>query len=138
MPFEGQAVPAHLNLRCANCNYLLTGLKNRICPECGEPFDPLETYQKNIKSTWEFHFTYQRPLWQYILIGVSLLPALVLYVGLGIRFGFWIYISVAWFIACALVTAVVYVMGRYFDWRGPTFWIALIYLWGVLALRVAL
>lgn len=27
-------------LRCPRCEYILTGLPERRCPECGEPFDP--------------------------------------------------------------------------------------------------
>ncbi len=33
------ANPLHL---CPNCNYNLTGLTSRICPECGETFDVLD------------------------------------------------------------------------------------------------
>ncbi len=30
-------------MRCATCDYDLTGLSANCCPECGSPFDPIES-----------------------------------------------------------------------------------------------
>ncbi len=138
MPWEGQAIPEHLNLRCTQCGYSLTGLKNRICPECGKPFDPLATYQQNIKSTWEFHFSYQRPLWQYVALGVSLLPAWLLYVIAGWMSGGKVFISPFWYGACVVSTAPVLVCGLLYDWHSPVRWIVIFYLCGILAFLMSL
>lgn len=42
-----QPIPAEWNLRCIECGYELTGLRNRVCPECGHPFSPRETWEAN-------------------------------------------------------------------------------------------
>lgn len=132
MPFEGQAIPPYLDLHCTNCGYLLTGLKNRVCPECGQPFDPLETWQQNRKSTWEFHFSYYRPLWQYVLGGLFLLPALAIFVFVGIAFGPRVYLSPVWHGSGLLATGVLFVLSHYYDWHGLTFWMTLLYVWAAL------
>lgn len=66
MPRDGQPIPPELNLRCCSCGYALTGLTVRRCPECGEPFDPRETWLANERSTWRFHFEHVRPLSVYM------------------------------------------------------------------------
>lgn len=37
---DGSPVPAEWGLRCPKCDYDLTGLTKRRCPECGHIFDP--------------------------------------------------------------------------------------------------
>jgi Na+/proline symporter len=41
----GGAVPAEWDLKCTHCAYPLTGLSSRVCPECGEPFDVVKTWE---------------------------------------------------------------------------------------------
>lgn len=47
-------VPADLRLRCVECDYDLTGLTARICPECGEPFDVTTTHRINQRESWQY------------------------------------------------------------------------------------
>lgn len=56
MPRDDQAIPASLELRCTNCGYCLTGLIERRCPECGQAFDPGQTWRENEQATWSYHF----------------------------------------------------------------------------------
>ncbi len=50
--------PDYKGLKCPNCGYDLTGLIRPECPECGEPFDPVELaglqrrYGYYIVPTW--------------------------------------------------------------------------------------
>jgi hypothetical protein len=44
---EGGPIPAEWKLSCLQCGYDLTGLKNRICPECGTMFSPRQTWEAN-------------------------------------------------------------------------------------------
>jgi hypothetical protein len=37
---DGSPIPAEWRLRCPACDYDLTGLSTRRCPECGRIFDP--------------------------------------------------------------------------------------------------
>jgi hypothetical protein len=127
MPGEDQPIPAELNLRCAHCGYLLTGLITRVCPECGEAFDPLETFQANIKSTWEFHFEYFRPRWQYILLGAATALALIGFALVAIVFGPWVYGSPRWFLPAAFVSVFILAQCYLHDKRGPFVWLVLVY-----------
>lgn len=77
MPRDDEPVPAELNLRCSYCEYSLTGLLERRCPECGEEFDPRQTWLENQRSTWEYHFENVRSKADYVRMG---------YVGLAILF----------------------------------------------------
>jgi hypothetical protein len=76
MPGEGEPIPADLNLRCACCGYELTGLIDRRCPECGESFDPRETWLDNERSTWGYHFENVRTKWDYARLGYLVLCGL--------------------------------------------------------------
>lgn len=77
MPAEGEPIPPELNLRCTSCGYALTGLLVRICPECGEPFDPREAWLDNERSTLGYHFKHLRPLWVYVVGGITLVMAIL-------------------------------------------------------------
>lgn len=44
---EGGPIPPHWELRCLQCGYDLTGLIDRVCPECGTPFSPRQTWEAN-------------------------------------------------------------------------------------------
>lgn len=69
MPRDDEPIPAHLNLECIVCGYSLTGLLERRCPECGESFDPRETWLENERSTWEYHFENVRSRSDYFRLG---------------------------------------------------------------------
>lgn len=136
MPGDGQPIPAELNLRCVQCGYLLTGLVNRVCPECGTPFDPLETFHANIKSTWEFHFAYRRPLWQYVVLSVAGLIAMVGFAFVGVLYDFRVYVSPRWY-GSATVTAGLLLLQFYLrDRGGPFVWLLVVYVFLVWAILV--
>lgn len=81
MPREDEPIPAELNLRCSGCGYSLTGLLERRCPECGEAFEPRQTWLENESSTWEYHFENVRSKADYARIayvGVAILYFLAL------------------------------------------------------------
>lgn len=44
---EGGPIPAEWKLSCVQCGYDLTGLINRVCPECGSRFSPRQTWEAN-------------------------------------------------------------------------------------------
>lgn len=44
---DGSPIPPEWGLRCPHCDYDLTGLSNRRCPECGRRFDPHEIWVAN-------------------------------------------------------------------------------------------
>ncbi len=127
MPAEGRAIPPNLELRCVRCGYLLTGLISRVCPECGEPFDPLETYQANIKSTWEFHFEYRCSRRTYVLLALALLPAISGLVTMGILFGFGLYASVGWWVSALIVIGGLKLVLYAHDRHGPFTWVVMLY-----------
>lgn len=127
MPWDGAPIPEYLNLRCVHCGYLLTGLKARVCPECGKAFDPLTTWQANVRGTWEFHFTYKRPLWSYICLGAALLLALAGFVTVGFLVGFRFYFMPLWLVFAFILAAAVQILCLAKDWHGPWRWIASLY-----------
>jgi hypothetical protein len=76
MPRDDEPVPADLDLHCTSCGYSLTGLFERRCPECGEPFDPRETWLENERSTWQYHFENVRSKTDYVRLGYLLVTVL--------------------------------------------------------------
>jgi hypothetical protein len=44
---DGSPIPAEWDLRCSGCDYDLTGLSARRCPECGRRFDPHALWARN-------------------------------------------------------------------------------------------
>ena len=62
MPRDGRPIPPEPNLRCCSCGYDLTGLTVRRCPECGEPFDPRETWLANERSPRRYRLENFPPL----------------------------------------------------------------------------
>ena len=46
--------PLPMGARCLNCRYLLDGLPHRVCPECGQVFDPAcrGTYFRPGQPAW--------------------------------------------------------------------------------------
>jgi ribosomal protein L34E len=40
-------------LRCANCGYILHGLSERRCPECGTPIDPLRNVTPYLVDSYD-------------------------------------------------------------------------------------
>lgn len=75
MPSDDEPIPAYLKLRCCTCGYNLTGLIARRCPECGEPFDPRQTWLANEQENWAYHFEHVYPRRRYVLLGVTVLLA---------------------------------------------------------------
>ncbi len=53
---NGQPVPEAWNLRCLHCEYDLTGLTIRRCPECGRTFDPYKIWLANRQKEVGLHF----------------------------------------------------------------------------------
>lgn len=135
MPRDGQPIPAELNLRCVRCAYLLTGLVNRVCPECGTPFDPLETFHANIKNTWEFHFTYRRPLWQYIVLSVASVIAAVGFLLVGVLCDFRVYVLPHWYVSAVVTAGLLLILFYLHDRGGPFVWLIVVYvflLWAII------
>ena len=65
--------------RCVRCGYLLRGLPDPVCPECGHPFDPRDatTYKLNDGGRRAFR-TPQLWLALFVLVGIVLLvPSLM-------------------------------------------------------------
>jgi len=44
---DGSAIAPEWNLHCPECDYDLTGLSSRRCPECGRRFDPHQIWVDN-------------------------------------------------------------------------------------------
>jgi len=135
MPRDGQPIPVELNLRCVQCGYPLTGLVNRVCPECGTPFDPLETFHANIKSTWEFHFTYRRPLWQYIVLSVASVIAAAGVLLVGVLCDFRVYVSPRWYVSAVVTAGLLLIQFYLHDRGGPFVWLIVVYvflLWAII------
>jgi hypothetical protein len=44
---DGSQIPESWHLHCLTCEYDLTGLVARVCPECGKPFDPYKVWRAN-------------------------------------------------------------------------------------------
>lgn len=59
VPPEGTPLPETLHLRCPECNYNLTGLKEWRCPECGERFNPYRAYTVQMLKTPEGFLRYR-------------------------------------------------------------------------------
>jgi hypothetical protein len=133
MPNEGTPIPPYLNLRCPACGYSLTGLKRWVCPECGGPFTPLQAWQANIKNTWDFHFAYHRPRWQYVMMGLTLIPALALLIFAAVVTKLAVFVSLLWVMPSVLLSAVILVTCAANDWSGPWRWITIAYLCAVIA-----
>jgi len=70
-------IPSQWHLRCTHCDYDLTGLTYRRCPECGRRFGIDETMRLNKRTTWEFLFETRGTALAY--------PILVLLKRLGFR-----------------------------------------------------
>lgn len=52
MDFE-EPIRPEWDLHCTNCDYSLTGLTSRTCPECGQNFRPRQTWLVNRKAERE-------------------------------------------------------------------------------------
>lgn len=56
---------------CIDCRYMLRGLENPVCPECGQRFDPDDrrTYRDRTRRDVCFRWTHPRRNWlRYVLI----------------------------------------------------------------------
>jgi len=75
IPPEGDPIPPELELRCPECGYSLTGLREWRCPECGEPFNPRRAYTLRMLREPEYFLRYRlgpedirRGLWTLVLL----------------------------------------------------------------------
>ncbi len=59
LPPEGEPLPEDLNLRCPECNYNLTGLREWRCPECGERFSPRRAHTLGMLRQPEYLLRYR-------------------------------------------------------------------------------
>lgn len=53
---------SHPVKQCLRCSYLLEGLPENRCPECGQPFDPADP------STWKNEGIEQRNRWKVFMV----------------------------------------------------------------------
>ncbi|MBI4580020.1 MAG: hypothetical protein HY718_09985 [Planctomycetes bacterium] len=53
---DGSPIPAEWHLRCLKCEYDLTGLTSRHCPECGSAFKPYEIWVANRRKQADLYF----------------------------------------------------------------------------------
>lgn len=59
LPPEGEPLPEHLDLRCPECNYNLTGLRQWRCPECGQRFNPRRAHTRRMLQHPEYFLRYR-------------------------------------------------------------------------------
>lgn len=75
---DGSPIHAEWHLRCPKCDYELTGLTTRRCPECGRRFDPHAVWAGQRRKNAEFAF--RTPAYVlYAVLGFVLLATLPLY-----------------------------------------------------------
>jgi hypothetical protein len=53
---DGKPIPAEWGLCCPSCEYDLTGLMDRRCPECGRLFKPYDIWISNRQKEAGLHF----------------------------------------------------------------------------------
>lgn len=73
----GEAIPVQWALRCTKCDYELTGLIERRCPECGQRFRPRETWLANRKASAERKFVFTPSSVSALVLGVPLAVSLL-------------------------------------------------------------
>lgn len=59
VPPEGLPLPENLDLRCPECGYNLTGLREWRCPECGERFSPHRAHTLGMLKRPEYFLRYR-------------------------------------------------------------------------------
>lgn len=59
LPPEGEPIPESLELRCPECHYNLTGLREWRCPECGERFSPRRAHTLGMLRRPEYALRYR-------------------------------------------------------------------------------
>ncbi len=81
---EGEPIPEHLDLRCPECGYCLTGLTEWRCPECGERFSPKRAHTLKMLQEPEYFLRYRldpsdirRTLWAVVLFVAGIVTAIV-------------------------------------------------------------
>lgn len=125
-------VPQHPVHLCPNCDYNLTGLTSRRCPECGEPFSLSEARLRNLEKTDAtlvyVHSARFQLHKQYIGIGLMLLCFWVLNVDPSMGPRGWLGVDMSprgWYLFCMCI-AVAPVIGMIRFLRGlvvaDSFW----------------
>lgn len=66
------AVPGHPLHLCPNCDYNLTGLTSRRCPECGEPFTLHDARMRGIDTSEAVRGLRVRVRWGQARVGIGL------------------------------------------------------------------
>lgn len=59
LPPEGESLPENLGLRCPECGYNLTGLREWRCPECGQRFNPRRAHTLGMLRKPEYILRYR-------------------------------------------------------------------------------
>ncbi len=75
----GEAIPVQWALRCTKCDYDLTGLIERRCPECGQRFRPRETWLANRQASAERKFVFTSRGVSALMLGVLLAVSLLIF-----------------------------------------------------------
>ena len=66
---DGSPIPEEWGICCPSCEYNLTGLTVRTCPECGRPFKPHEIWEAERRKARVT--TWQTPAYvQYGMLGI--------------------------------------------------------------------
>ncbi len=114
----GQGIPEKPLHVCPECDYILTGLTSRRCPECGTPFTLAKARQRAIELTPKGREDTQairaEQIMLYVGVGLLLLSTLgpIVWHGMGTTLGgFWL-VSVN-----ATIVVVACMMKGYFDLR---------------------
>lgn len=75
LPAEGEPIPAELDLHCPECRHTLAGLRERVCPSCGQGFSLKRAYTLKMLRKPEYFLRYRlapedirRILWTIILM----------------------------------------------------------------------
>jgi hypothetical protein len=95
--------PADRQRRCLGCSYILDGVRDPCCPECGRGFDPADpkTWTTGRDMSRLLHSLLRPPRW---LIGVAGIAAIILLLAFSAPFGGILFGTMA-ATALALITA---------------------------------
>ncbi len=81
LPPEGEPLPEQLALRCPECGYNLTGLREWRCPECGQRFNPRRAHTVRMLRSPEYVLRYRL---DPAVIRSAILAALLFVIGIAL------------------------------------------------------